>query len=71
MTDGIIKSDAKARLIRDGVVVYDGEINTVQKEKDVVKEVKQGFECGITLVNFSDIKEGDIIEAYEMVEIKR
>ena len=71
VTDGIIKSDAKARLIRDGVVVYDGEINTVQKEKDQVKEVKQGFECGITLVNFSDIKEGDIIEAYEMVEIER
>jgi len=71
VTDGIIKSDAKARLIRDGVVVYEGEINTVQKEKDSVKEVKQGFECGITLVNFSDIKEGDIIEAYEMVEIKR
>ena len=71
VTDGIIKSDSKARLIRDGVVVYDGEINTIQKEKDSVKEVKQGFECGITLVNFSDIKEGDIIEAYEMVEIKR
>ena len=71
VTDGIIKSDAKARLIRDGVVVYDGEINTIQKEKEGAKEVKQGFECGITLVNFSDIKEGDIIEAYEMVEIKR
>ena len=71
VTDGIIKSDAKARLVRDGVVVYDGEINTIQKEKDQAKEVKQGFECGITLVNFSDIKEGDIIEAYEMVEIKR
>ena len=71
VTDGIIKSDAKARLVRDGVVVYDGQINTIQKEKDQAKEVKQGFECGITLVNFSDIKEGDIIEAYEMVEIKR
>ena len=69
--DGIIKSNAKARLVRDGIVIYDGEINTIQKEKDVVKEVKQGFECGITLVNFSDIKENDIIEAYEMVEIKR
>ena len=71
VTDGIIKSNAKARLIRDGVVVYDGEINTIQKEKDQVKEVKQGFECGITLVNFSDIKENDVIEAYELVEIKR
>ena len=69
--DGIIKSSAKARLVRDGVVVYDGEINSIQKEKDTVKEVKKGFECGITLVNFSDIKENDIIEVYEMVEIKR
>ena len=71
VTDGIIKSNAKARLIRDGVVIYDGEINTIQKEKDVVREVKKGFECGITLVNYSDIKESDVIEVYEMVEIKR
>ncbi len=71
VTDGIIKSDAKARLMRDGVVIYDGAINTIQKEKDQVKEVKKGFECGITLENYNDIKEGDIIEAYEMVEIKR
>ena len=71
VTDGIIKSDAKARLIRDGIVVYDGEINSIQKEKDQVKEVKKGFECGITLVNYNDIKEKDVIEAYEMVEIKR
>ena len=71
VTDGIIKVNANARLIRDGVVVYDGQINTIQKEKDSVKEVKKGFECGITLVNFSDIKENDVIEAYEMVEIKR
>ena len=71
VTEGVIKSTAKARLIRDGVVIYDGQINTIQKEKDQVKEVKKGFECGITLVNFSDIKENDIIEAYEMVEIKR
>ena len=69
--DGVIKSNAKARLIRDGVVVYDGNINTLQKEKDQVKEIKKGFECGITLENYSDIKEKDIIEAYEMVEIKR
>ena len=71
VTDGIIKSNAKARLVRDGVVIYDGEINSIQKEKDQAKEVKKGFECGITLVNFSDIKENDIIEAYEMVEIER
>ena len=71
VTEGIIKANAKARLMRDGVVIYDGEINTIQKEKDQAKEVKKGFECGITLVNFNDIKEGDVIEAYEMVEIER
>ena len=68
---GVIKSNAKARLIRDGVVVYDGEINSLQREKDNVKEVKKGFECGITLENFSDIKVNDVIEAYEMQEVKR
>ena len=69
--DGIIKRDSKARLIRDGVVVYDGNIGSVQREKDSVKEVKKGLECGITIENFSDIKVGDIIESYDMVEIKR
>ena len=69
--DGVIKSGAQARVIRDGVVIYDGKIASVQREKDTVKEVKKGFECGITLENYSDIKEGDIIENFEMVEIKR
>ncbi len=71
ITDGIIKRDAKARVIRDGVVIYDGNINTIAREKDQVKEVKQGLECGITIENFNDIKEGDVIEAYEIVEVKR
>lgn len=71
VTDGVIKANAKARVVRDGVVIYDGEINTIQREKDQVKEVKAGFECGITLVNYQDIKEKDVIEAYELVEIKR
>lgn len=71
VTDGVVRSNSKARLIRDGVVVYDGAINTIQKEKDQAKEVKKGFECGITLENYNDIKEKDVIEAYEMVEIKR
>lgn len=68
---GTIRRDAKARIVRDGVIIYDGNINSVAREKDQVKEVKQGLECGITIENFNDIKEGDIIEAYEMVEIKR
>ncbi|MBO5183042.1 MAG: translation initiation factor IF-2 [Bacilli bacterium] len=71
VTSGVIKSNSKARLMRDGIVIYDGEINSLQKEKDQVKEVKKGFECGITLLNYSDIKENDVIEAYEMIEIKR
>ena len=71
VTDGVIKRDAKARLIRDGIVIYDGNIGSLQREKDSVKEVKKGFECGITIENFNDIKVGDVIEAYEMVEINR
>jgi len=71
VTSGVVKRDAKARIIRDGVVIYDGEINTIAREKDQVKEVKSGIECGITIENFNDIKTGDIIEAYEIVEVKR
>jgi len=71
VTDGVIKRDSKARVIRDGVVVYDGNINSLAREKDQVKEVKQGLECGITIENFNDIKENDIIEAYIVVEVKR
>lgn len=69
--DGVIKISAKARVIRDGVVIYDGAINTIQREKDQAKEVKAGLECGITLDKYQDIKEKDIIEAYELIEIKR
>ncbi len=71
ITDGIIKRDSKARIIRNGVVIFDGSVNTLQREKDTVKEVKKGLECGITIENYTDIKEGDIIESYEMIEIKR
>lgn len=71
ITDGTIRRDSKARIIRDGIIIYDGKINSIAREKDQVKEVKQGLECGITIENFNDIKENDVIEAYEMVEIKR
>ncbi len=71
VTSGVIKKDAKARIIRDSVVIYDGNINSIQREKDSVKEVKKGLECGITIENFNDLKVGDTIEAYELVEIKR
>lgn len=69
--DGIIKNNAKARVIRDSAIIYDGLIGSIQREKDSVKEVKKGLECGITINSFNDIKEGDIIEAYEMVEKAR
>ena len=71
VTDGIVKKDAKCRLIRDGIVVADTKIATLQREKDQAKEVKKGFECGITLENYSDIKIGDTLEIYEEVEVKR
>ncbi len=69
--DGEIKNNSKARLLRDEIVIYDGKIASIQREKDQVSSVKSGFECGITLENYSDIKEGDIIESYEEIEIKR
>jgi translation initiation factor IF-2 len=71
VTEGIIKRESNVRLIRDGIVVYEGKIGSLQREKDAVKEVKKGFECGITIENYSDIKVNDIIEAYEMVEVQK
>ena len=71
VTDGIVKNGSNARVIRDGVIIYEGKIASIQREKDVAKEVKKGFECGITLENYSDIKEGDLILSYEMVESKK
>lgn len=71
VTSGIIKRGSKARIIRDGVVVNDSTIASLAREKDQTKEVKQGLECGITIENFNDIKENDVIETYELVEIKK
>jgi translation initiation factor IF-2 len=71
VTDGLIKASASIRVIRDGIVLHDGKINGLQRGKDSVKEVKKGFECGITLENYADFKEGDILECYDMVEVKR
>lgn len=71
VTSGVIRRGSKARVIRDGVVINDSTIASLAREKDQTKEVKQGLECGITIENFNDIKEKDIIEAYELVEIKR
>jgi len=68
---GEIKNKSKARLIRDGAVVYDGEISSIFREKNAVKEVKSGLECGISLKDFIDFKEKDIIESYQIERIER
>ena len=69
--DGTITNGSNVRLIRDGIVIYTGKINSIQREKDQAKEVKKGMDCGITLENYQDIKEKDIIEAFILKEIKR
>ncbi|WP_441776091.1 translation initiation factor IF-2 [Limosilactobacillus fermentum] len=66
---GKIIRDAKVRLIRDGVVIYEGELGSLKRFKDDAKEVKMGFECGLTIKNFNDVKENDVIEAYHMKEV--
>ena len=71
VTSGIIKNASEARLIRDGVVVVTTKIASLQREKDQAKEVKSGYDCGITLENFTDIKVGDTIETFELKEIKK
>ena len=71
VVDGIIKRNARVRVLRDNIVVHDGILKTLKRFKDDVKEVKSGFECGIALENFEDIKEKDMVECYEIVEQKR
>ena len=71
VTDGKVSRNAKVRLVRDGIVIHEGVISSLKRYKDDVKEVATGFECGIGLEKYNDIKEGDIIEAFAMVEIER
>ena len=70
IVDGSIKNNSLVRVLRDGIIIFEGKIASLQREKDQAKEVKKGFECGILLENFNDVKEYDIIEGYEMVEEK-
>ena len=67
VVDGVIKATGGVRVMRDGIVIYEGKLASLQREKDTVKEVKSGYECGMLIENFNDIKENDIIECYEMV----
>jgi translation initiation factor IF-2 len=71
VTDGKITRDSGVRLIRDGVVIFEGQIDALKRFKDDAKEVAQGYECGITIKNFNDLKEGDVVEAYIMEEVER
>ena len=69
--DGKVTRSAQVRVVRDGVVVYDGKISSLKRFKDDVKEVASGYECGISFENFNDIHEGDVIEAYTMEQVER
>jgi len=69
--DGVIKRGARVRLLRDQVVIHDGELDSLKRFKDDAREVKAGFECGLSLKNYNDIKEGDQLEVYEVVEVAR
>ncbi len=69
--EGKIKRSSKVRVIRDGIVIHTGELGSLKRFKDDVKEVASGFECGLDIHNFNDVKEGDLIEAFEQVEISR
>ena len=69
--EGLIRRDSKIRILRDNVVIYDGELDSLKRFKDDTKEVKSNFECGLSIKNFNDIKVGDQIEAYELLQVAR
>lgn len=71
VVDGTITRNSKARVLRDDIVIYDGEVNSLRHEKSDIKTAKKGFECGITIKNYNDLKENDIIEAYTIEEVER
>jgi len=70
VTSGVIKAGSKVRLMRNGVVIYEGVLGSLKRYKDDAKEVKEGYECGLTIDGYNDIKEGDVVEGFEMVEKK-
>ena len=69
--DGMIERDCQVRIVRDGIVIYDGKLASLKRFKDDVKEVRTGYECGLSFENYNDVKEGDQVEAFKMVEIPR
>ena len=71
VTDGVITRNANLRLLRDNVVIHEGQVTSLKRFKDDAKSVKQGFECGIGIEGHNDIKPGDVIEAFERIEIQK
>jgi translation initiation factor IF-2 len=71
VTSGLVRRGAKVRVVREGTVIYDTSIAQLKRFKDDVREVEEGFECGILLDGFNDVKEGDVLEVYEIREIER
>jgi len=69
--EGVVRRGAKVRLLRDNVVTFDGELDSLKRFKDDVREVKAGFECGLSLKNYNDVNKGDQLEVYEIVEVSR
>jgi translation initiation factor IF-2 len=69
--EGLVRRGAKVRLLRDNVVTFDGELDSLKRFKDDVREVKAGFECGLSLKNYNDVDKGDQLEVYEIVEVSR
>ncbi len=71
MTEGVVKRGAKVRLLRDNIVIHEGTLKTLKRMKDEVKEVREGFECGMAFENYDNIEVGDIIECFDVEEVAR
>jgi translation initiation factor IF-2 len=71
VTSGVVRRGAQVRVVRDGTVIYETTIASLRRIKDDVREVQEGFECGILLDNFNDVKEGDVLECYETRQVER
>ena len=71
VTQGVIQRGAQVRIVRDGAIVHDGRIDSLKRFQDDVREVSQGFECGLTIDGYNDIKEGDVLEVYTVREVAR
>lgn len=69
--EGLVRRGAQVRVLRDNVVVHTGELDSLKRFKDDVKEVKEGFECGLSIKNYTDIAEGDVLEVFEIKEVAR